>query len=37
MSSLDKQFWAIILVSWTMWEMDAHEDYAEAVERSINW
>lgn len=34
---LNRSFWAIILGTWGMWEIDAQEEYAEAVEKSINW
>lgn len=33
----DREFWLIILTTWTMWEIEAHEVYAQTVEKSVSW
>lgn len=30
-------FWKIILCSWEYWELDAWEEFAQAIERSYSW
>lgn len=34
---LAREFWLIILTTWEMWELEAHQAYAEACEASVNW
>lgn len=33
----DREFWLIILTTWTMDEIAAWAEYAEVVERSTKW
>lgn len=30
-------FWQIVLTTWTWWEIEAQEQYAQDVEASVSW
>jgi hypothetical protein len=36
-NDLDRQFWLIILETWTMWEVEAWSEYAAKHEQSVSW
>jgi len=37
MHGLDREFWLLILATWTMDEIITLQDYADSVERNTKW
>lgn len=37
MFDLDREFWLIILTSWTMREVEDWSEYAETCEQTVSW